>query len=290
MKLLVTGARGQLGHDILRRADEYGVECVGFTSQTMDITDPDRIREVFAQEDWDGVIHCAAWTAVDQAEDPALREQVEAVNARGTEVIAEECVRRDIPLLYFSTDYVFNGEGETPWKEDDAIEPLNVYGLTKAEGENFVREVPKHFIVRISWVFGIHGNNFIKTMLKLGASSRPLKVVADQIGSPTYTWDLAGLALEMIQTKAYGTYHATNQGYCSWYEFAREIFRQADLHPEVAFCSSSEFVQKAKRPHNSRMSQQKLVENGFDLLPSWQDALSRYLKELEEEKHEHSES
>lgn len=287
MKLLVTGASGQLGFDILRRAKKYGVECVGFGSADMDITDPEQVKKAFEQDKWDGVIHCAAWTAVDKAEEPELLEQVRAVNAKGTSYIAKECAKRDIPLLYFSTDYVFNGEGEIPWKEDDAFEPLNVYGLTKGEGENFVRENPKHFIVRISWVFGLNGNNFVKTMLKLGASGKPLKVVADQIGSPTYTWDLAGLALEMIQCDKYGTYHATNQGYCSWYEFAKEIFRQAGLHPEVTFCSSSEFAQKAKRPHNSRMSQQKLTENGFKLLPNWQDALSRYLKELEEEKHSH---
>lgn len=290
MKLLVTGANGQLGYDILRRASEYGADCTGFTSADMDITDPEQVKKAFEQEKWDGVIHCAAWTAVDQAEEPELLEKVRDVNARGTEYIAKECANRDIPLLYFSTDYVFNGEGETPWKEDDPFEPLNVYGLTKGEGETAVRKNPKHFIVRISWVFGIHGNNFVKTMLKLGASGRPLKVVADQIGSPTYTWDLAGLALEMIQSEKYGTYHATNQGFCSWYEFAREIFRQADLHPDVTFCSSGEFAQKAKRPHNSRMSQQRLTGNGFALLPAWQDALGRYLQELEEEKHTHRES
>lgn len=284
MKLLVTGANGQLGYDLLRRSHEFGTECIGYDADTMDITDPEQVKRVFEEEKWDGVIHCAAWTAVDKAEDPELLDTVRAVNAAGTDYIAQECAKRDIPLMYFSTDYVFDGQGEKPWKEDDAFDPLNVYGLTKAEGEEFVRRNPKHFIVRISWVFGLHGNNFVKTMLKLADSGKPLQVVADQIGSPTYTWDLAGLALQMIQTQKYGTYHATNQGYCSWYEFAKGIFEAAGKHPQITFCDSSAFPAKAKRPHNSRMSQEALVQNGFALLPDWRDAVKRYLQELEEDR------
>lgn len=283
MKILVTGVKGQLGYDVVEEAEKRGIEAVGYDVDTMDITDRSQVRDIILNGDWDAVVHCAAWTAVDKAEEPQLLETVRKVNAEGTKYIVEACEEKDIPVMYFSTDYVFNGQGEEPWKTDSPIEPLNVYGLTKAEGEEYVREYPKHFIIRISWVFGRNGHNFIKTMLKLGASGRDLTVVADQIGSPTYTYDLARLVVDMIQTDKYGTYHATNQGECSWYDFAREIFRQAGMDVNVAPVTSDEYPAKAPRPHNSRMDQSDLDKNGFTRLPSWQDALGRYLKMLKEQ-------
>ncbi len=281
MKILVTGYKGQLGYDVVNEARQRGIEAVGVDIDEMDITDPKQVREVITGGNYDAVVHCAAWTAVDKAEEPELFEKVRAVNALGPKYISDICRELDIPVMYFSTDYVFNGEGETPWNEYDEFEPLNVYGITKGEGEKYVVENPKHFIIRIAWVFGKNGNNFIKTMLRLGKERGAVSVVNDQIGLPTYTYDLAKLVVDMIQTEEYGTYHATNSGeYISWYDFAKEIFRQAGMDVEVSPVDSSQFPAKARRPHNSRMNQTELDKHGFDRLPSWQDALSRYLEVL----------
>jgi len=281
MKLLVTGVKGQLGYDVVKEAEKRGVEAVGVDIDEMDITDAKQVREVITKGGYDAVVHCAAWTAVDKAED--MEEACRKVNKEGTENIAQVCEALDIPIMYFSTDYVFNGQGSEPWKEYDKRAPLNVYGQTKYEGELAVEKLAKHFIIRIAWVFGKNGNNFIKTMLRLGKERGAVSVVNDQIGSPTYTYDLAKLVLDMIQSDKYGTYHATNEGICSWYEFACEIFKQAGMNVQVTPVSSDEFPTKAKRPCNSRMNKTELDRNGFDRLPTWQDALSRYLKELEVE-------
>lgn len=279
MKLLVTGVKGQLGYDVVKEAEKRGVEAVGVDIDEMDITDAKQVREVITKGGYDAVVHCAAWTAVDKAED--MEEACRKVNKEGTENIAQVCEVLDIPIMYFSTDYVFNGQGSEPWKEYDKRAPLNVYGQTKYEGELAVEKLAKHFIIRIAWVFGKNGNNFIKTMLRLGKERGAVSVVNDQIGSPTYTYDLAKLVLDMIQSDKYGTYHATNEGICSWYEFACEIFKQAGMNVQVTPVSSDEFPTKAKRPCNSRMDKTELDRNGFDRLPTWQDALHRYLKELE---------
>ena len=279
MKLLVTGVKGQLGYDVVKEAEKRGVEAVGVDIDEMDITDAKQVREVITKGGYDAVVHCAAWTAVDKAED--MEEACRKVNKEGTENIAQVCEVLDIPIMYFSTDYVFNGQGSEPWKEYDKRAPLNVYGQTKYEGELAVEKLAKHFIIRIAWVFGKNGNNFIKTMLRLGKERGAVSVVNDQIGSPTYTYDLAKLVLDMIQSDKYGTYHATNEGICSWYEFACEIFKQAGMNVQVTPVSSDEFPTKAKRPCNSRMNKTELDGNGFDRLPTWQDALHRYLKELE---------
>ena len=279
MKLLVTGVKGQLGHDIVNECKEKNIEAVGVDIEEMDITDAKKVAEVIKEGNYDAVIHCAAWTAVDKAEDEV--ELCTKVNVDGTRNIANICKELDIPMMYFSTDYVFDGQGETEWKEYDERDPLNVYGQTKYEGELIVETLPKHFIVRIAWVFGINGNNFIKTMLRLGKERGAVCVVDDQIGSPTYTYDLSKLVVDMIQTDKYGIYHATNEGLCSWYEFACEIFKQAGMSVEVTPVDSNAFPAKAKRPNNSRMSKAMLDKNGFGRLPTWQDALSRYLKEID---------
>lgn len=278
MRLLVTGFKGQLGYDVVQEATARGIEAVGVDIDEMDITNAQQVKEVITEGNYDAVVHCAAWTAVDKAED--MPEVVHKVNAEGTKNIVDVCKELDIPVMYFSTDYVFNGKGETPWKEYDQREPLNVYGQSKYEGELAVEQYPKHFIIRISWVFGKNGNNFIKTMLKLGKERGAVSVVDDQVGSPTYTYDLAKLVVDMIQTEEYGTYHATNQGLCSWYEFAKEIFKQAGMDVDVTPVDSTAFPVKATRPKNSRMSQTELDKHGFTRLPSWQDALARYLKEI----------
>lgn len=282
MKVLVTGVKGQLGHDVMNELALRGIEGIGVDVEEMDITDRTACETVISQEKPDAVIHCAAYTAVDAAEDNL--ELCRKINAEGTRNIARVCKTLDIKMMYISTDYVFNGGGERPWEPDDHREPLNVYGLTKYEGEIAVEQnVQKYFIVRIAWVFGVNGKNFIKTMLRLGKEKGAVSVVNDQIGSPTYTYDLARLLVDMIQTDKYGRYHATNEGLCSWYEFACEIFRQAGMDEvKVTPVDSDGFPAKAKRPSNSRMSKEKLTENGFESLPSWQDALGRYLKALEE--------
>ncbi len=281
MKILVTGYKGQLGYDVVNEAQKRGIEAVGVDINEMDITNPQQVRDVITEGNYDAVVHCAAWTAVDKAEEPELFEKVRAVNAMGPKYISDICRELDIPVMNFSTDYVFDGEGDTPWNEYDEFEPLNVYVVTKGEGEKYIVENPKHFIIRIAWVFGKNGNNFIKTMLRLGKERGAVSVVNDQIGLPTYTYDLAKLVVDMIQTEEYGTYHATNSGeYISWYDFAKEIFRQAGMDVEVTPVDSSQFPAKARRPHNSRMNQTELDKHGFDRLPSWQDALSRYLEVL----------
>ena len=282
MKVLVTGVKGQLGYDVVNELEKRGHTAIGTDVEEMDITDEGKVREVLDAEKPDAVIHCAAYTAVDAAEDNV--ELCRKINAEGTENIAKACKELGCKLLYVSTDYVFNGEGERPWEPDDEREPLNVYGQTKYEGELAVEKyVEKFFIVRIAWVFGINGKNFIKTMLRLGEDHDELTVVADQIGSPTYTYDLARLLVHMIGSDKYGRYHATNEGLCSWYDFAVEIFRQAGLNVRVRPVTSEEYPAKAKRPHNSRMDKAKLEENGFERLPDWKDALGRYLKALRAE-------
>ncbi|MBM6811175.1 dTDP-4-dehydrorhamnose reductase [Faecalitalea cylindroides] len=282
MKILVTGYKGQLGYDVVNEATSRGIEAIGVDIDEMDITNQEQVNTVIKSGNYDAVVHCAAWTAVDKAEEPELFETVKKVNATGTKYIADVCEELDIPMMYFSTDYVFDGEGTTPWNEYDERHPLNVYGLTKAQGEEFVEKLKKHFIIRIAWVFGKNGNNFIKTMLRLGKERGAVSVVNDQVGNPTYTYDLAKLVVDMIQTDKYGKYHATNSGnFISWYDFACEIFKQAGMDVKVTPVDSNRFPAKAKRPKNSRMNQTELDKNGFNHLPAWQDALGRYLKEIE---------
>mgnify|MGYP001312064187 FL=1 len=280
MRVLVTGVKGQLGHDVMDELAAKGIEGIGVDVEEMDITDAAACEKVITEAKPDAVIHCAAYTAVDAAEDNV--ELCRKVNAEGTRNIAKVCKALDIKMMYISTDYVFNGEGLRPWEPDDHREPLNVYGLTKYEGEIAVEQnLEKYFIVRIAWVFGVNGKNFIKTMLRLGKERGAVSVVNDQIGSPTYTYDLSKLLVAMIQTDKYGRYHATNEGLCSWYEFACEIFRAAGMDVKVTPVHSDEYpAAKAKRPMNSRMSKEKLTENGFERLPEWKDAVARYLKEI----------
>ena len=277
MKVFVTGVKGQLGFDVVNELTKRGHEAIGVDIEEMDITDEASVNKVILAAAPDAVIHCAAYTAVDAAEEN--EELCRNVNAKGTEYIAKVCRKLDIRMMYISTDYVFDGQGSRSWEPDDEREPLNVYGQTKYEGELAVEEnLSKYFIVRIAWVFGMNGKNFIKTMVNLGKTHDKLTVVADQIGSPTYTYDLARLLVDMIETEKYGRYHATNEGLCSWYEFACEIFKQAGMNVKVEPVGSDQYPVKAKRPMNSRMSKDKLDENGFTRLPSWQDALKRYLR------------
>ena len=294
MKVLVTGVKGQLGYDVVNELEKQNIEAVGVDIKEMDITDSASVNKVIKEVNPDAVIHCAAWTAVDAAEDEDKKEKVKLVNVDGTQNIANVCKELDIKMMYISTDYVFNGEGTEPWQPDcKDYAPQNVYGQTKLDGELAVANtLNKYFIVRIAWVFGKNGNNFIKTMLKVGKNHDQLKVVSDQIGTPTYTFDLAKLLVSMIVTDKYGYYHATNEGgYISWWDFTKEIFKQAtemgyDRYSEknitVTPVTTAEYgVSKAKRPFNSRLDKSKLVENGFTPLPTWQDAVSRYLKELD---------
>ena len=284
MKVLVTGVKGQLGYDVMNELAKRGYEGVGVDVAEMDITDAAAVDRVIKEAGVDSVVHCAAWTAVDAAEDNV--EACRKVNANGTENIAKVCGELDIPMIYFSTDYVFDGQGERPWEPDDpVVQPLNLYGQTKYEGELAVEKyVKNYYIVRIAWVFGKNGKNFIRTMLNLGKTHDSLTVVNDQIGTPTYTYDLARLVVDMLEKKQYGKYHVTNEGgYISWYDFACEIFRQAGMDVKVSPVSSDEYPAKAKRPSNSRLEKKKLDEHGFTRLPSWQDALSRYLEVLKDE-------
>ena len=288
MRVFVTGVKGQLGHDVMNELAKRGHEGIGVDIEEMDITDAESVRKVITEANPEVVILCAAWTAVDLAEDDDKKEKVHQVNAVGTENIAKVCHDLDCKMIYISTDYVFDGQGTRPWEPDDERHPLNVYGQTKYEGELAVEKwVKKFYIVRIAWVFGVNGKNFIKTMLNLGKTHDHLTVVDDQVGSPTYTYDLSRLLVDMAEKDKYGRYHATNEGLCSWYEFACEIFKQAaELDPvygkvSVAPVSSEQYPAKAKRPSNSRMSKEKLTENGFEKLPTWQDALHRYLREIE---------
>ena len=311
MKVLVTGVAGQLGHDVMNELAKRGHEGVGsdlaaeysgiadgsavtkMSYVSMDITDAAAVETVLQEVKPDAVVHCAAWTAVDLAEDDDKVDKVRSINAGGTKNIAEVCKKLDCKMVYLSTDYVFDGQGTKPWDPDcKTYQPLNVYGQTKLEGELAVSEtLDKYFIVRIAWVFGINGKNFIKTMLNVGKTHDTLKVVSDQVGTPTYTYDLARLLVDMIETDKYGYYHVTNEGgFISWYDFTKEIFRQAvELgHTEysedrltVLPVTTAEYVlSKAKRPFNSRLDKSKLVKNGFTPLPTWQDALQRYLKEI----------
>ena len=312
MKVLVTGVGGQLGHDVMNELAKRGYEGIGsdiapeYSGVTdgsavtampyiqMDITDASSVEKKITDVNPDVVVHCAAWTAVDMAEDDDKVEKVRAINAGGTENIAKICKQLDCKMVYISTDYVFDGQGTEPWQPDcKDYKPLNVYGETKLEGELAVADdLSKYFIIRIAWVFGKNGKNFIKTMLNVGKTHDQLKVVNDQIGTPTYTYDLARLLVDMIETEKYGYYHATNEGgYISWYDFTKEIFRQAvELgHTEysedrlsVKPVTTEEYgISKAARPFNSRLDKSKLAENGFEPLPTWQDALGRYLKEIE---------
>lgn len=280
MRVLVTGVKGQLGHDVVEELEKRGHAAVGVDIEEMDITDAAGVERVITEADVEAVIHCAAYTAVDAAEDNV--DVCRRVNADGTENVAEVCKKLDLKMMYISTDYVFNGQGTRAWEPDDEREPLNVYGQTKCEGELAVeKHLSRYFIVRIAWVFGVNGKNFIRTMLNLGKTHDSLTVVDDQVGSPTYTCDLARLLVDMIETDRYGRYHATNEGLCSWYEFACEIFRQAGMKVNVSPVDSASYPSKAKRPMNSRMSKEKLDVNGFVRLPTWQDALSRYLQEID---------
>lgn len=282
MRVLVTGAKGQLGTDLMNELDRQGLEGIGVDVEEMDITDAAACQKVISEANVDAVIHCAAYTAVDAAEDNV--DLCRRINGDGTRNVAQACRDAGVKMMYISTDYVFDGQGTRPWEPDDRRDPLNVYGETKYEGELAVEELlDRYFTVRIAWVFGVAGKNFIKTMLRLGKERGAVSVVNDQIGSPTYTYDLARLLVDMIQTDRYGRYHATNEGLCSWYEFACEIFRQAGMDGvKVTPVTSEAFAAKAKRPSNSRMSKEKLTENGFKRLPSWQDALGRFLKEIGE--------
>lgn len=294
MKLLVTGVKGQLGYDVVNELTKRGHEAIGVDIEEMDITDASSVQTVIGSCRPDAVIHCAAWTAVDAAEDEENKEKVHKVNAVGTQNIANVCKELGCKMMYISTDYVFDGQGETPWTPDcKDYKPLNVYGQTKLDGELAVSNtLSNFFIVRIAWVFGKNGNNFIKTMLKVGKNRDKLTVVNDQIGTPTYTFDLARLLVDMIETDKYGYYHATNEGgYISWHEFATEIFRQAAAlgyteysseNLTVAPVTTAEYgASKAARPFNSRLDKSKLTENGFTPLPTWQDALARYLQEID---------
>lgn len=277
MRVLVTGVKGQLGYHVVQELEKRNHTAIGVDIDEMDITDAQETRRVIEGSNVEAVIHCAAYTAVDAAEDHV--ELCRKVNVDGTRNIAKVCGEGCKKMIYISTDYVFDGEGTRPWKPDDpVVQPLNVYGQAKYDGEQEVRRyVKKYFIVRTEWVFGENGHNFINTMLRLGKKNGKVGVVADQIGSPTYTKDLAVLLVDMAETDKYGIYHASNEGYCSWYEFTKEIFRQAGMQVEVQPLTSEEYPAKAKRPHNSRLDKSKLTEAGFHLLPSWQDALQRYL-------------
>lgn len=283
MKVMVTGVKGQLGFDVVNELNKRGHEPIGVDIDELDITDQQAVHQMISKVKPNGVIHCAAWTAVDDAEDNY--DNVMSVNRDGTRYIAECCKELDIPMIYISTDYVFDGEGEIPWKPDDKRNPINVYGDSKHQGELAVEELlEKYYIVRIAWVFGQNGHNFINTMLNLGKTHEKLSVVDDQIGTPTYTYDLARLLVDMIETDKYGTYHATNEGgFISWYDFTVEIMKQAGecdnnyKNVEVLPVGSDTYPTKAKRPSNSRLDKSKLVENGFEPLPDWKDALHRYL-------------
>ena len=303
MRVFVTGVGGQLGHDVINELYKRGYTGIGSDIQpeysgvqdgtavtkapyySLDITDKNEVEMIIKEVKPDVVIHCAAWTAVDMAEDDDKVEKVRAINAGGTQNIADVCRELDCKMVYISTDYVFDGQGETPWDPDcKDYKPLNVYGQTKLEGELAVANtLDKYFIVRIAWVFGLNGKNFIKTMLNVGKKYDTVRVVNDQFGTPTYTLDLARLLVDMIETEKYGYYHATNEGgYISWYDFTCEIYRQAGYSTKIIPVTTEEYgLSKAARPTNSRLDKSKLVKNGFKPLPTWQDALARYLKEIE---------
>ena len=297
MKVFVTGVAGQLGHDVMNELIKRGHEAIGsdilpelessMSYVPLDITDAEAVKKAIADIQPDAIVHCAAWTAVDAAEDEDKQEKVKAINVDGTKNIAKAARQVDAKMVYISTDYVFDGQGETPWEPDcKDYAPLNVYGQTKLGGELAVAQtLEKYFIVRIAWVFGTNGKNFIRTMLQVGKNHPQVRVVNDQIGTPTYTYDLARLLVDMIETEKYGYYHATNEGgYISWYDFTKEIYRQAGMTTEVLPVTTEEYgLSRAARPFNSRLEKKKLTENGFQPLPSWQDALDRYLQELKKQ-------
>lgn len=301
MKVLVTGVNGQLGYDVVKEVEKRGYQAIGVERQKMDLTSTEQIKECIETVNPEAIIHCAAYTAVDKAEDE--EELCRRVNAIATKEIAECAKKLDIPMIYISTDYVFNGKKSIfldrknenayidysnveldkdkfiEYKENDITNPINIYGKTKLEGEEYVKQIlNKYYIVRISWVFGKNGNNFIDTMLKLSKERESLSVIDDQVGSPTYTKDLAPLLVDMIETDKYGIYHATNEGYCSWYEFAKEIFKVADIDIEVNPISALEYPTKATRPMNSKLSKQKLKDNGFKQLRNWRDSVQEYIR------------
>ena len=296
MKVFVTGVGGQLGYDVMNELAARGYECYGsdvlpkekitlpYNYVQLDITKQEDVEKVIGQLAPDAVVHCAAWTAVDAAEEEEKKPKVIAINAMGTQYIAKACKKIDCKLVYISTDYVFNGEGTEPWQADcKEYDPLNVYGMSKLLGEKAVAEIlSKYFIVRIAWVFGQNGNNFIKTMLNVGKKYDTLRVVNDQVGTPTYTFDLARLLVDMLETEKYGYYHATNEGgYISWYDFACEIFKKAGYNTKVVPVTTAEYgLSKANRPFNSRLDKSKLVLSGFKPLPNWKDALKRYLETI----------
>ena len=295
MKAFVTGVGGQLGHDVMDELAKRGYEGIGSDILTtvdteypyvqLDITDAEAVEKAISEAKPDVVIHCAAWTAVDAAEDEENKPKVKAINVDGTQNIANVCKKLDCKMIYISTDYVFNGQGTEPWTPDcKDYAPQNVYGQSKLDGELAVANtLDKYFIVRIAWVFGVNGKNFIKTMVNVGKTHDEVRVVSDQIGTPTYTLDLSRLLVDMAETEKYGYYHATNEGgYISWYDFTVEIYKQAGMSTKVTPVTTAEYgLSKAARPFNSRLDKSKLVENGFKPLPTWQDALSRYLKEIQ---------
>lgn len=279
MKILVTGYNGQLGYDVVKELNSRSVECRGVDREDFDITDRDETVGYICDYAPDAIIHCAAYTAVDRAEDD--EENCRKVNADGTENIAVACEKLRAKMLYVSTDYVYGGDGEAPFETDSPTNPKNVYGVSKLEGEKAVMKyIDKFFIVRTSWVFGINGSNFVKTMLRLGDEKESLNVVCDQVGSPTYTPDLARLICDLIVTEKYGIYHGTNENFCSWAEFAAEIMKLGGKKTVINPVPSSEYPTKAERPHNSRLSKKCLDEAGIKRLPTWQDALKRFLKEM----------
>ncbi|SCX77196.1 dTDP-4-dehydrorhamnose reductase [Alkaliphilus peptidifermentans] len=276
MKVLVTGSNGQLGYDVIKRLEKSEIRYLGTYRDTLDITNEEDVKRVIRDYSPNVVIHCAAYTAVDKAEDE--RELCHAVNVLGTRYIAEVCNEIDAKMIYISTDYVFDGEGDKPFEVTDEPNPINYYGQTKYEGELEVqRLLDKYFIVRISWVFGSNGNNFVKTMLRLGKERDEISVVADQVGSPTYTYDLAKLLVKMMETDKYGIYHATNEGYCTWYEFACEIFKQAEMDVKVNPINTEDYPTKANRPLNSKMSKNKMVEFDFKQLPHYKSSIGQYV-------------
>ena len=279
MKVLVTGYTGQLGYDVVKELQARNIDCIGTTRKDFSLTDTATMQKFIENYNPDAVIHCAAYTAVDKAEDES--DLCRAINADATRQLAQICKKIDAKMIYISTDYVFPGNGDKFYEINDPKGPQNIYGKTKLDGELAIQEIlDKYFIVRISWVFGINGKNFVKTMLNLAKTHDKLTVVNDQIGSPTYTADLAKLLCDMVASNKYGIYHATNENICSWYDFACEIFKQANINIDVEPVPSNAFPTKAKRPHNSRLSKQNLITAGFKPLPTWQDALRRYLQEL----------
>jgi dTDP-4-dehydrorhamnose reductase/dTDP-4-dehydrorhamnose 3,5-epimerase len=279
IKVLVTGVKGQLGYDVVKRLNAIGIENIGVDIDDFDITSEQQTEEFILGYKPDVIIHCAAYTAVDKAEDD--QEKCYSVNVEGTRNIANSCKKFDAKMVYISTDYVFDGKGTEAHSEEKSIDPINYYGYSKAQGEKIVGEIlDKYFIVRTSWVYGVNGNNFVKTMLHLAQTKDELNIIMDQIGTPTYTPDLAVLVCDMIKTTKYGIYHGVNEGYCSWYDFAKVIFEKANFEIEVNPIASSEYPTKAKRPLNSRLSKAKLDENNFSRLPEWQNALDRYFGEL----------